>query len=370
MKLKIFIIAAVFSLLGSTFASIPVDDKSYVAEYSKTPIKIYMLDSSGKQTLGIISKIEGNIVKFDIGDTGAGGTIDVPLNDAKTRFVFRGSEDVTAARNAIAAGRYDEAVASLRKVVYPMLPLLSSSERFSNVHPYAEMFIDALIKSKRFEEGKTFLKSLSLANLPSPVCKAALHYAKAVLFDKNYDDKNIKDIMDRLNFSGDNIDNIPDAIDVITVMREKGSYKDASILYTKLKNVENNPHKDEVTLWMSYCELMSGNRTTAMIYLDEFKNIDRKSDVFSLYKFIKGAINQKDKKYKESLDEFAEGIVYGDVASSWMPELLYNAGLIYKTTGKPAVSNEIFSQISLLYPDSKFAELSKKEFVDIKQKSE
>ena len=105
--------------------------------------------------------------------------------------------------------------------------------------------------------------------------------------------------------------------------------------------------------------------------MDNLKNLPKTEGAFSLKCLVNGMLFEKQKKTADALDSYAEGIVYGDLTSEWMPNMLYNIAKLYKATEEFVASNEIFEQITLLYPDSEYAKLSKGEFVEIKkEKSE
>ena len=51
-----------------------------------------------------------------------------------------------------------------------------------------------------------------------------------------------------------------------------------------------------------------------------------------------------------------------------MPELLYRTGMAYKAMKSFVASNEIFSQIASMYPESQYAKLGAKQMVKIEKK--
>ncbi|MBR7105406.1 MAG: hypothetical protein IKC88_00315, partial [Opitutales bacterium] len=105
------------------------------------------------------------------------------------------------------------------------------------------------------------------------------------------------------------------------------------------------------------------------IYLNQIK-LEKTASEFSLLQLTKGMLESaKDKPdLRVVLDLYAEGIVFGSLASPWMPELLYNTGMAYKKYGKQYAANEIFAQMLAFYPDDVLTQKGQKEIVKAERK--
>ena len=68
------------------------------------------------------------------------------------------------------------------------------------------------------------------------------------------------------------------------------------------------------------------------------------------------------------LDHYAEGIVFGSLTSTWMPELLYKTGMAYKKLGRQYAANEIFAQMASLFPNDTLTAKGQKEIVKVERK--
>ncbi len=368
-KISVLILAGLSSL--SLFAA-PADDKPQLSEYSKLKLPIVMINEAGRASEmnidGIID-IDGvsNIKISEAANPEA--AIYAPLTAIKFKFRFKNTDSVSKMFSNYSAQKYEDAVLEGRKVVYPAVVYMDLPERTTNVHYLLGAFVESLMRTERFIEAKALMEALPLARANATVGKAVADYIKFAIQAGRYSDAD--DILTRLNFGGENLENIDSIMEAVDLLRVKGKTKEAAKWYTKLQSTPNNPKKDECTLWMAYCDFQEGKTISAQLFVDKYKDIKRDNPIYSLRSLISGMLIMTDKsKVPEALDQYAQGIVYGDISSAWADELFFNTAMAYKMLEKPATSNEIFNQLILLYPQSRFVPLAKKELVKIVKKAE
>ena len=362
---KLLITVLAVSAAAASYAQ--QDDRDYTKDYSGTKATISMLDEASGTAKSIVYKDTTDIngIKNFVfaGADGNSGEILVPVN-TKFKFAIRQKEQFKAGSSAFDKGNYAGAVKAWRDTIYTYLPILEMPEHSTfSMHQDVANYMEALVKAKRLKEAEGLSKAIPYDKAGHTLSAAGLSLARAFVAADMFDAA--QDILSRTSFTGDNIDLIPDAMLVLADLRKKNRAKQALLWYTKLSNIAENPQKQGALVWMVYCDLVSGNRASAEVYLSQIGNLKRDDKYFSLLQMIKGIFKSQEKKYSEALDLYAEGIVYGDVSADWTPELLYRAGLTYKTLKQVLPANEIFSQCALLYPDDAYSKLGSKEIVKI-----
>ncbi len=341
------------------------EDRSYLADFADTPASVVLFDENSKtETQVTVKSVDENEVIF----VGGGGELSVSKKKPSSLKVIvkPNSAALNASRIAYAKEEWDAYVKNMRSIVYPLIPLMSISDKTFRGHSYLEIYLQALINAERFVEAESIVSALPLADCPRDLVSISLQVADALA--QKGKTKEALAIVERIPFTGDNIANIADIMNVLASLRKQGLTQECSLFYTKLMNVES-PLKNEATLWMIYCDLSLGKRMSADIYLNQIK-LANTSPEFSLLQMTKGmlASSVKNPDLKQVLDIYAEGIVFGSLSSSWMPELLYNTAMAYKKLGKQYAANEIFAQMLAFYPDDILTKKGQKEVVKVERK--
>ena len=341
------------------------EDRSYFADYEGKQANVVLFDEkSKKETPVTVKSVESNEVIF----VGGGGELSVSKKKTSSmKVVYRpDSQTWVSARNAYNRGNWDESVAYMRQLIYPIIPLMSLPAETFKGHVMLEMYLQALMNADRMVEAESIVSAISLSDCAHELVSSAL--AVAEMLAQKDKIKEALAIIERVPFTGDKIENIPDMMKVLSVLRKKGMAKECAVYYTKLMNIES-PQKNEATLWMVYCDLSLGKKMSAEIYLNQIK-LEKTVSEFSLLQLTKGMLESaKDKPdLRVVLDLYAEGIVLGSLASPWMPELLYNTGMAYKKYGKQYAANEIFAQMLAFYPDDVLTQKGQKEIVKAERK--
>ncbi len=341
------------------------EDRSYLADFESSPASIALYDET--------SKAETEVTVKSVNDTeiifvGGGGELSVSKKKPSTLKVNvkTTSPAWKAARIAYGKEEWEAAVKNMRPLVYPLIPLMALPTDTFKGHPYLEVYIQALLNCDRVIEAESIVNALPLADCPHDLTSTAITVAEKIA--NKGKTKEALAILERIPFTGEKIDNIPSIMNLLAVLRKLGMTSECSLFYTKLMNVES-PYKNEAAIWMIYCDLSMGKKMSADIYLNQIK-LPNTSPEFSLLQMAKGMLAAKAAKpnLNEVLDLYAEGIVFGSLSSSWMPELLYNAGMVYKKLGKQYAANEIFAQMLAFYPDDPLTKKGQKEVVKIERK--
>lgn len=348
-----------------TVSAEPKEDRSYVGDFSDKKASLaYLVE--GKENPVTFKEISGKNVVF-IDSTGSDLTVERGSDTFK--FVLKAdNEALKAAAKAYGAGEWELAAEKLRPEVYPIAPLCALSEGAFSADGYVDMFITSLLNSGRLVEAEAFAKSLPIELASAPVINNVMEVADALCKKGKF--ANAISIVERVDLKDNSQFAAADSVaNVLSQLKNAGKIKEILPIFSKL-GASGNPRADEFKLWGTYCDIVLGQRNSAEIYLGALK-IDRQNGAFSLYKMLQGDLRQTDPKkpsVADALDAYSEGIVFGKVASDWMPELLFKTGMAYKTVKNFNASNEIFAQIKAMYPESPFAAKGEKEVVKIEKK--
>ena len=340
-------------------------DRPYLDDYAgKKAAVAYLVN--GKENPATFKEINGKNAVFT-DSTGADLTVEHGSDTFK--FVLKCDADaLRAARGFYAKGEWESAILKMRDIVYPIIPLCSMSVDAFPSPDYVEPFADSLLQTNRLKEAKAFALALPLDLAPAPIIVCAVKIADA-LYEKG-DVDGAQKIVEKIELREDAQYAASDAVlKMMGKLRAAGKTKEMLPLYSKFGSTKNR-HSDEFKLWGVYCDVVMGNRMSAEVYLNSI-TLTRADRAFSLGQMIKGQLRATDPKKPDlnaALDMYAEGIVFGNVSSDWMPELLYKTGMGYKTMKKFVASNEIFAQIKAMYPQSPYAKLVEKEFVKVEKK--
>lgn len=340
------------------------EDRSYVSDYTGKNAEVNLFDEASKKETPVTFKASnpGEIVF-----SGGGGELTVSKKTASAlKVIAKLDSNWNRARNAYNQGNWDDVVAYMRPMVYPLIPLLSLPEETFKGYGYVDMYLAALVNAGRLKEAESLVNAIYLNDCAPQIISSALSVANALAAAGNV--KAAMAIAERVPFTGAYVSVIPDLMNTLGELRRRGMVEQAGLLYTKITGVDS-PYKTEATLWMVFCDLSMNKKMSAEIYLSKMEILQTARE-FSLLQMARGMLAAKAEKpdYSKVLDLYAEGIVFGSLSSPWMPELLYNAGMTYKKLGKQYPANEIFSQMASLYPDDPFTAKGQKEIVKVERK--
>lgn len=340
------------------------EDRSYLADYADKPASVALFDEKTKsENVVAFKEVKDDSVVF----IGGGG--EIPISKKKPssqKIVVKVDNNWLRIRTALGRENWEEAIVYMRPFVYPLIPLMCINEDTFKGNAYLEMYLNVLVNAKRMKEAVSIADSLKLGDCAPSLVSSVLGVAEALA--KSGDVKGALAIVDHVPYTGIYTQVIPDFLSVLAELRKAGAVKECAVYYTKLTAVES-AQKNEAVLWMVYCDLSMGKKMSAEIYLNQIK-LDKKAPEFSLLKMNEGMLAEQVAKpdLNTVLDHYAEGIVFGSLTSSWMPELLYKTGMAYKKLGRQYAANEIFAQMASLFPNDTLTAKGQKEIVKVERK--
>lgn len=339
-------------------------DRPYVSDYASKPAVILLNDKANNRNVELTLK-EVKPREF-VFTNPEGGEVVVQKNSKAFSFQPKTNDNLTRGMRAAAAKDWELSLDYMRDFIYPLIPLTSIPEEVFNVSNYMETFVRALSGAERYKELEAFIQALPLADVSPSLAAEALEAADILAQQKM--NAVAFSIIDKVKLSEDSI---PAAMKALATLRKNGEYKECLPRYTKISNLPENKEKDIAKLWMIFCDLSIGNRSSADIYLSTIE-VKRDTAEFSLCQMVRGMVKEAGETpdYKGALDLYAEGIVFGKASDNWMPELLFRTGMAYKKIGELHASNGIFKQMSVFYPGDIFSDKAKSEIVELKEEAE
>lgn len=149
---------------GASVQSDANKDRSYVEDYADKKPTIVMVDASaGRETP--VTLISASEKDFKFKDS-SGGELTVPKKSKSFKFAVKTDSNWGRARNAYAAGNWDEAIVYLRPMVYPLLQLTPFDEEACKVHGFVEMYISCLLNANRLIEAKALVLAMPIPEIP------------------------------------------------------------------------------------------------------------------------------------------------------------------------------------------------------------
>ncbi len=364
----VFAIGVCFTAFAQDKSSdaIKTDDRSYVKDFINEKAElVYRVDK--QDNVATFKELSGRTV---ILKTALGTDMEVSHDSTRDKFFLKdGANKWRAVRTYLMKDDTEGAIKEMRKIVYPLIPLVVLNKNTFDASEYIDQFISALLETKRYVELTDFVKELPLGAAEESIINNATDVALALA--NNGNTKDALAIVSKIELKEKTQFNASEGVlKVLAVLRNKGMKSDVYMLYAKFGAVSENPHAQQFKLWSIYCDIAMGNRTSAELALKKVK-MKQSDTAFSLYKMIMGDYvlsDAKNKDHKRALSSYSEGIVFGKFTEEWMSELLYKTGMSYKAIGNFVASNEIFEQIKAIYSDSPFAEKGAKEIVKIEKK--
>ena len=366
--MEFFKTSAVLALALSALAAsaAPEGDRSHVADFAGKKIPLIMRDSVAGKTTNVTFK-EAKSKELIFTDSDAGGELTIPSDTTSFRFSYGKLDDLNRSFHALNRGDGELALAGMRGYVYPVLGLLVLPESsFYQLNEALDNFVSLLLKQGRIKEATALVKAMPLGQASVPAQMSAMEIGKAMVAAG--DVKGAVEVLNRIPLTEEYAEIYPSVLDFAAAIRKTAINDDIQRFYAQLGNSQSNPLKTTCTLWAIYCEISRGSLTSAKLSLGTMKDSFKPSDKdFPLYKMVDGLRAVKENKYAEALDLFAEGIVFAQPSDPCLPELLYNIGKAYKHEKNLTASNEIFKQISLLYPGDPIAPAALKEVVKVEE---
>ncbi|MEM8549706.1 MAG: CDC27 family protein [Verrucomicrobiota bacterium] len=355
MKTQLIIIALLVVLATSGTGMAQTQD--LYQKFANIPVPVVNRTGGANAQLYMIGTNRGEII-FRFEPT-AREEITIPLDTPGLYIFFNTPRTYSGHVSMIRSRQYDDVVEAMRPYTYPLIKFADIPSNNINIHPIIDNFALALSRSSYLDEAVDVFNRLPLDKLDPRFVDHALFVVDRLAEDDRMDDA-IK-LLDQLPLSGDRAAQmLPRLYQFANSQREQGNIKSALFLYERLKDLPDNPQRDEAILWAAYCNLEMGKPQTALLFVELVGPIKPDQRAFSLERLVSGRIDMEADRPLDAMRKISHGVVTADIADPWMPELLYRSGELYQKLKQPDVAREVYGEVDLLFSSSSWGQRSRR----------
>lgn len=347
-SLKALLIAALslgFSLSGFS-------ENAYWTEFGNEPVYIQQVNGRSKQTLKFVDFKDGMLVA-EMTIDGNVGEMSLPVSKSMVNTLRFDLGEMQKANKLIQQDNYAGAVKVLRSKVYPLVKFNEVPELFSQLHSPIRALISSLISAGELDEADDLLSRIALDKVDIKYSQLSIQLMNAYLAKEEF--KKAGRIAGELPKSGVYSSNITQVVNAADALRGAGEYEAVIPLYKEIESSVPEDVRKNVRMWLAYSLVLADRLDEASPMIDSMEEPEAKDRLFSLYKLLQGSREHRNQKYAEALDVLTRGFVRAQTSYVWVPEMLYLIGDCYKQAEDPTAARNVWSEITILYPDSPWA---------------
>lgn len=350
LPIKVLSIAA----LSIGFTHFGFADNQNWSKYANEPVYIEQVNHGKKQTLKFIDFRDNMLIaEMDLGD-GAVAEMSLPISESMIKSLQFDTSATGKARRHITDAQYEQALYLLRPKAYPLIKFHQMPAMFVQLHNQVIALINTLISAGELEEANDLINRIELDKSDIQYSQCAIRLMNAYLVEKDYD-KAVK-IASSLPVSGDYTANISPLVAAADALRGAGQYEAVIPLYKTIEPAVPEAVRKNIQMWLAYSLVLADRVDEANPIIDALKEPAPDERLFSLYKLLHGSRAHNEGNYGEALDVLTRGFVRAQTSYVWVPEMLYLIGDCYARNGDNFPARNVWTEISVLYPSSPWAE--------------
>jgi len=357
----------IFSLAIATIAlTSPLtaaEAENYIAQYIGEPVSVY--DYSGgfnrRELLYLVGQEQGDLIfRYDPRKP---QEIYIPINSKDLKLGYSFSDNYNLAKALLEDESFEEALRLLRPIAYPIVQYLNIPPSQFNGFLAVELLFEALVGANRFDEALALVNEIPVAQLSPEVLQLSFHFANKLIIEGRNTDA--LTILNKLPVSEEEQQYFPDVMKFADLLRKTGQARqdnglifDAMKLYAKILQVPDNKFSEMASLWIAYCNIHLGKIESARIFIEKTEGITTQSKAYSLKRLIDAKIALREEDFLLAIEQVSKSVVYSNFSDSWAPEILYLTAYCYENLENVKTAAEIYGEVVLLYPSSKWADKS------------
>lgn len=339
MTLKALFIAAL--TLGTAHSALA--DNPYWDQFGSEPVFIVQ---GGTQTLKFVNFRNGMLVaELD----GGAGEISLPVSETMVQGLQL-KLDIDSAKQIIAGGNFEAGLELLRPKVYPLIKFYQVPENFGQLHTPILGLLNTLIAAGEFEEISDLLKRIKLDQAPITYSQVAIRLMNHYIEQRDYD--TATRISQTLPLDGTYQANISAVAKAADQLRAAGKYQAVIPIYREIKDIVPEEVRSNVEMWLAYSLVLAEELDEAKPLIEQMDEPAIDDQLFSMYKLLHGTLAHRKENYSEALDLLTRGFVRAQASYAWVPEMLYLIGECYKLQEDPEAARSVWTELTILYPDS------------------
>jgi tetratricopeptide (TPR) repeat protein len=349
-SLKALLIAA----LSLGFAGSSLAENAYWTKMGSAPVYMQQVNNGAKQTLKFLDyKDDMLLLEMDLGD-GNVGQMSMPVSETMARTLRFDLDEMQQAHNLIRQEKYSDVITLLRPKVYPLIKFHKVPELLTQLHYPIRTLLDSLISNGDLDEADDLIARLALDNIDLKYSDIAIRLMHAYLEEGNNDAA--ARIARDLPKSGAYAANITQVVRAADALRGAGEYEAVIPLYREIEDSVPEDVRKNVRMWLAYSLVLADRVDEATPMIDAMAEPAATDRLFSLYKLLQGSRDHRNKDYRSALDVLTRGFVRAQTSYIWVPEMLFLIGDCYAQSEDLVAARNVWSEITVLYPDSPWAE--------------
>ncbi|MFT4900972.1 MAG: tetratricopeptide (TPR) repeat protein [Lentimonas sp.] len=340
----------VFSALAAGTAHHAQAENPYWDQYGSETVSI---KQGGSQTLQFVSYKDG-MLNAQLQD--GMGEVSLPVNESMVSS-FELKLDITSAKQIIAGGNYEVGLQLLRPQVYPLIKFYQLPENFIRLHQPLQGLLNTLIEAEQYDEIKDLIGRMQLNQCPMAYSQIAIRLIQAYIDQSDY--QNAVKITQMLPLDGDYKSNISKIVDIADQLRAAGIYEAVIPIYREIKDLVPDAVRTNVEMWLAYSLVLDEQLEEALPLIEKLQEPAMEDRLFSLYQLLHGTLAHRQQDYPTALDQLTRGFVRAQPSYPWVSEMLYLIGECYNLQNDPEAARSVWTELTILYPDSSFSTRAK-----------
>lgn len=324
-------------------------ENPYWDQYGMIPV--YMKQSNSPQALKFIDIKDGMLVaQLDDGV----GEMSMPVSDSMARTLQVELKQRDKAKRQAQMENFAGAVEILRPEIYPLIKFHEIPESFLTMHTAIRDYLDLLISAEAYDEAYDLLGRINLAKVDPKYSNIAVKLMNTYIGLKDF--KKVTALAQSMPVEGKHATNIRPVLNATDALRGAGEYEAVIPMYRKMLSAVSPDQKRNVNMWLAYSLVLADRLDEAAPIISATPEPAPGDELFSLYKLLQGSRAYREKKYSVALDTLTRGFVRAQTSYSWVPETLFLIGDCYAFQGDKVAAKNVWTEITILYPSSPWAE--------------
>ena len=285
-------------------------------------------------------------------EDGAAGEALIPLAEARgMRFVL--SDDYRRGRQLALDGRGGEAVLVLRRLAPAFVPYASIPE--SNASAVVRFYFRLLVKERAWADAIALAMAIDPEYAGRELAEEWTTLGRGLQAERRWDELGL--LLDRSWVSRPDAGEIENrlAVDSLaTTLREEGRWRDAAVLYQKLREGTVGSDRQQFDLLLAYLDWHQGSDLGAQAMVRVMSAPEASSSVGALYRLLQGRLLLQTGDARAALDVLAEALVGAGSTSEWRVEITAVLADAYREHGDEETARRIATDLQTQHPDSRW----------------
>jgi hypothetical protein len=323
-------------------------------QFANQPVFVEQNNNGNKQILKFTGYSD-NMLQAELSlrnPDGSTSTAEISLPVSETmaqtlKFTLKNKEK---SKQLIDQGNLVGALDLLRPDVYPLVKYSRLPEIFVDLHTPVRTLLKTLINAGEYAEAEDLFGRMQLGKIGLSYSDSAVRLMNAYLIAN--DAAAAARVAQMLPFDGEYVSNIAPVLLAADTIRSAGLYEAVIPLYRSIRPNAIPEEQKRVDLWLAYSLVLADRIEEATLVIDSLEEPAPSEELFSLYKLLEGSRAYRKGDYGLALDTLTRGFVRAQTSYSWVPEMLYRIGDCYARAEDPIAARNVWSEITLLYPES------------------